>query len=149
MKLSMIALNRVGSGGTRKQSVHLGAAGRGTAEGVTWDCGRKSAIRFGEAGRRGFAAVMIKATSVKNALNSTGPLDSIFVNGWVRTRRDAKSFSFIELNDGSCLKNLQVIADAALPGYAEVVQKLTTGAAVSVMSRRFSTSKRVAARWAM
>jgi len=45
--------------------------------------------------------------------------------------RDAKTFSFLELNDGSCLKNLQVIADAALPNYAEI-QRLTTGASVSV-----------------
>jgi len=66
---------------------------------------------------------MLKATSVKNALNSAGPMDSILINGWVRTRRDAKAFSFIEINDGSCLKNLQVIADAGLAGYAEVVQK--------------------------
>jgi len=78
---------------------------------------------------------MLKATSVKNALNSAGPMDSILINGWVRTRRDAKAFSFIEINDGSCLKNLQVIADAGLAGYAEVVQKLTTGAAVSVRGK--------------
>lgn len=75
---------------------------------------------------------MLKATSVKDALNAAGPAEVILVNGWVRTRRDAKSFSFIELNDGSCLKNLQVIADAGLPNYATVVQHLTTGAAVAV-----------------
>ena len=53
---------------------------------------------------------MISATSVKDALQSAGPQDSIFVQGWVRTRRDSKTFSFIELNDGSALKNLQIIA---------------------------------------
>lgn len=75
---------------------------------------------------------MSTATSVKAALAATEPAASIVVNGWVRTRRDAKSFSFIELNDGSCLKNLQVIADASLPHYAETVERITTGAAVSV-----------------
>ena len=75
---------------------------------------------------------MIKATSVKAALAASESTDTILVNGWVRTRRDAKAFSFIELNDGSCLKNLQVIADASLPNYAETVQQITTGAAVSV-----------------
>jgi asparaginyl-tRNA synthetase len=55
---------------------------------------------------------------------------SVTVNGWVRTRRDAKGFSFIEINDGSCLENLQVIADAALPNYATDILKLTTGSAV-------------------
>jgi asparaginyl-tRNA synthetase len=52
------------------------------------------------------------------------------LHGWVRTKRDSKDFSFIEINDGSCLGNLQVIADASMPGYVENVQKLTTGSAV-------------------
>jgi asparaginyl-tRNA synthetase len=89
-------------------------------------------IAFGVAGGGVLLAGMNKATSVKNALHATEAVADILVQGWVRTRRDAKTFSFIELNDGSCLKNLQVIADAAIPGYTEVVQKLTTGAAVSV-----------------
>ena len=38
--------------------------------------------------------------------------DGVTVQGWVRTRRDSKEFSFLELNDGSCLGSLQVIADA-------------------------------------
>ena len=51
--------------------------------------------------------------------------------GWVRTRRDSKGgFSFLELNDGSCLANLQVIAPAALPNYASEVLKLHPGASV-------------------
>jgi asparaginyl-tRNA synthetase len=36
------------------------------------------------------------------------------VQGWVRTRRDSKDFSFIELNDGSTLRNLQIIAKDTL-----------------------------------
>ncbi|GAB5559102.1 MAG: asparagine--tRNA ligase [Synoicihabitans sp.] len=78
---------------------------------------------------------MLKATAVKAALAATEPSDAILVNGWVRTRRDAKSFSFIEINDGSCLKNLQVIADSSLPNYVETVQSITTGAAVSVVGK--------------
>ena len=58
-------------------------------------------------------------------------MDAIQVQGWVRTRRDSKDFSFIELNDGSSLKNLQVIARNSLPNYSEI-QKLTTGASVRV-----------------
>jgi len=53
------------------------------------------------------------------------------VSGWVRTRRDAKGFSFLELNDGSCLTNLQVVADESLPTY-EAVKNAHTGAAVTV-----------------
>lgn len=77
---------------------------------------------------------MLKATSVKAALGSSAAVDEILVNGWVRTRRDAKTFSFIELNDGSCMRNLQVIVDASLPNYGEI-QKLTTGASLSVVGQ--------------
>ncbi|PAW63651.1 MAG: asparagine--tRNA ligase [Verrucomicrobiia bacterium Tous-C2TDCM] len=54
------------------------------------------------------------------------------VRGWVRTKRDAKAFSFLELNDGSCLGNLQVVADATLPGYEEAVVPARTGASIEV-----------------
>ena len=67
---------------------------------------------------------MLKPTSVKDALQSPSAQDAFLVQGWVRTRRDAKGFSFIEVNDGSCLKNLQAIAPATLANYAEI-QRLT------------------------
>jgi asparaginyl-tRNA synthetase len=70
-------------------------------------------------------------TPIKDALQSDAPIDAIQVQGWVRTRRDSKDFSFIELNDGSSLRNLQVIAKSILPNYA-TVQRLTTGASISV-----------------
>lgn len=76
----------------------------------------------------------MKRTLIKDAHNATAPIDSILVQGWVRTRRDAKGFSFVELNDGSCLKGLQVIVDAALPGYDQI-QQITTGAALSVTGK--------------
>ena len=53
--------------------------------------------------------------------------------GWVRTRRDSKGgFSFIEINDGSCLANLQVIAPMSLPNYEDEILKLHPGASVMV-----------------
>src|SRR5437867_1191168 len=70
-------------------------------------------------------------TSIRDALQSTAPIDAIQVQGWVRTRRDSKDFSFIELNDGSSLRNLQIIARNTLPNYADV-QRLATGASISV-----------------
>ena len=70
-------------------------------------------------------------TSVKDALNKTASAASILVQGWVRTRRDSKDFSFIELNDGSSLRNLQIIAKNSLANYADV-QKLMTGASIKV-----------------
>ena len=70
-------------------------------------------------------------TSVKEALRSSEARPSILVRGWVRTRRDAKGFSFIEVNDGSSLKSLQIIASDSLSNYAEM-QRLTTGSSISV-----------------
>src|SRR5687768_2646319 len=70
-------------------------------------------------------------TPVKEALQSTAPRDAISLAGWVRTRRDSKTFSFLEINDGSCLKGIQVVADAGIPGY-ENIAEMTTGASVRV-----------------
>jgi asparaginyl-tRNA synthetase len=76
----------------------------------------------------------MKRIKILSVLNTETPLDNVCVKGWIRTRRDSKSFSFIELNDGSCLKNLQVIADTTLPNYDEI-KKITIGSAVSVVGK--------------
>ncbi len=61
---------------------------------------------------------------------------TVLLRGWVRTRRDSKGgFSFIELNDGSCFGNLQVIAEADLDNYAEEIQTLSAGSSISVVGR--------------
>ena len=55
------------------------------------------------------------------------------LQGWVRTRRDSKAgFSFLELNDGSCFGNMQVMAEAALENYESEIKRLTAGCSVSV-----------------
>ena len=54
------------------------------------------------------------------------------VEGWVRTRRDSKGgFSFVEVNDGSCMANLQIIVDAAIENYESEVKHLTAGCSIS------------------
>jgi asparaginyl-tRNA synthetase len=68
---------------------------------------------------------------IKHVLRSSEPAADLHVAGWVRTRRDSKSFSFLELNDGSCLGNLQIIADTNIPGY-ESIPKIHTGASIVV-----------------
>ncbi len=61
---------------------------------------------------------------------------TVEVRGWVRTRRDSKAgFSFIELNDGSCFGNLQVVAPGELENYADEIQKLTVGCSVVVQGK--------------
>lgn len=74
---------------------------------------------------------MLKRTKVAQLLTSEQPVAEVLVKGWVRTRRDAKDFSFIEINDGSCLKNIQIIANNNLNNY-EDVKKITTGSSVAV-----------------
>lgn len=76
----------------------------------------------------------MERTKIHKLLQSEAPLDNVLIKGWVRTRRDSKTFSFIEINDGSCLKNIQVVADESLPNY-EDIKKLTTGSALSVSGK--------------
>jgi asparaginyl-tRNA synthetase len=73
-------------------------------------------------------------TLIKHALHSKAAMDIITVKGWVRTRRDSKDFSFLEINDGSCLANIQCIADTGIPGYEDVT-KMTTGSAVGITGK--------------
>jgi asparaginyl-tRNA synthetase len=73
----------------------------------------------------------MERTKIFKLLKSDRPVDQVLIKGWVRTRRDSKGFSFIEVNDGSSLKNIQVVADEKLPNYEEI-KKLTTGSALAV-----------------
>lgn len=56
----------------------------------------------------------------------------VTVKGWVRTVRNQKTFSFIELNDGSTLSNLQIIANPSLQGYEQTINALSTGVSLAV-----------------
>ena len=73
----------------------------------------------------------MERSKIFKLLKSETPIDGVLIKGWVRTRRDSKGFSFIEVNDGSSLKNIQVVADEKLPNY-EDIKKLTTGSALAV-----------------
>ena len=74
---------------------------------------------------------MLKRTKIAELLASEKPVDEVLVKGWVRTRRDSKDFSFVEVNDGSCQKNMQIIANSNLANYDEV-KKLSTGSSVAI-----------------
>ncbi|ELR98234.1 asparagine--tRNA ligase [Gloeocapsa sp. PCC 73106] len=60
------------------------------------------------------------------------PGTNVLINGWIRTKRELKDFTFLEVNDGSCLSNLQVILESGLPDYTNLVKQLTLGAAVGI-----------------
>ena len=69
--------------------------------------------------------------TIKEALASNNPIDDITISGWVRTRRDSKGFSFLSINDGSCLANIQAIVDDGIPG-SESISMATTGSSVKL-----------------
>jgi asparaginyl-tRNA synthetase len=73
----------------------------------------------------------MRRTRIVDALGSQAAVEHILVKGWVRTRRDAKGLSFLEINDGSSLRNLQIIVDEASAAYASLTLVMT-GAAVEV-----------------
>jgi len=57
----------------------------------------------------------------------------VTTRGWIRTRRDSKGgFSFLEVNDGSCLKNIQVLVGSTLENYTSELLKLSPGCSVEV-----------------
>ncbi|HEY4232398.1 MAG TPA: asparagine--tRNA ligase [Lacipirellulaceae bacterium] len=71
--------------------------------------------------------------SVKEARDAKAIGSQVTLQGWIRTRRDSKGgFSFLELNDGSSLANIQIVADASLPNYEAEVKQLAPGCSVSV-----------------
>jgi asparaginyl-tRNA synthetase len=71
--------------------------------------------------------------SVKEARDSSAIGRIVTLQGWIRTRRDSKGgFSFLELNDGSCLANIQIVADAKLPNYESEIKQLSPGCSVAV-----------------
>ena len=71
----------------------------------------------------------MKNPRVADVLRSETEIASVVVMGWVRTKRESKGFVFLEINDGSCLKNLQAIVSEDAPGF-EFVDRVNTGAAV-------------------
>jgi len=74
----------------------------------------------------------MKRTRIKDALESMDVGAEVALAGWVRTVRTSKGgFSFLALNDGSCMATIQVVADSALPNY-DAVAHLTTGCSLIV-----------------
>jgi len=54
------------------------------------------------------------------------------IKGWVKTVRNQKTFSFLEINDGSCLSNIQVLVEPTVPGYDKLMAEIATGASVAI-----------------
>ena len=72
----------------------------------------------------------MKRTEIINALQLAGEGQLINVRGWVRSRRGNKNVSFIALNDGSTIKNIQIVVDLAVFP-EEQLKPVTTGSCIS------------------
>ena len=72
----------------------------------------------------------MKRTKIVDALRSTDYGKEINVKGWVRTHRSSKAVDFIALNDGSTIKNIQLVVDPSRHNY-EMLKSITTGACLS------------------
>ena len=74
---------------------------------------------------------MMKRTKIKNVLEFAKKDAQLTVKGWVRTKRESKNAVFIALNDGSSIKNLQIVADPAV-FKEDITSKISTGASLSI-----------------
>ncbi len=74
---------------------------------------------------------MTTQSRIDDLLKASTAEANIFVQGWIRTKREAKDFLFIELNDGSCLANIQIIVPDTIADY-ENIKKVNTGYSISV-----------------
>jgi asparaginyl-tRNA synthetase len=72
---------------------------------------------------------------IKQILTMPGNGESITVEGWIRTKRDSKGVTFLEINDGSTLKNLQVVIEENFPNYQAITRDLTTGSSVTIRGK--------------
>ncbi|MDV2998697.1 MAG: Asparagine--tRNA ligase [Chroococcopsis gigantea SAG 12.99] len=69
---------------------------------------------------------------INDILKAGQPDEVVTVQGWVRTKRELKDFSFLEINDGSSMGNLQVILTDDIPDYNPLLKQINTGASVEV-----------------
>jgi asparaginyl-tRNA synthetase len=71
----------------------------------------------------------MRTKRIADILLSDAGQESLEVSGWIRTKRESKDFVFLEINDGSCLKNLQAIVSADISDF-KLLDRVNTGAAV-------------------
>jgi asparaginyl-tRNA synthetase len=77
----------------------------------------------------------VKRTKIKDVLQQGAVDTKVWIQAWVRTKRESKTFAFLEMNDGSTIRNIQVVVDSAMPGYAEAMKSLSTGASAGISGK--------------
>ena len=74
----------------------------------------------------------MQRTRISDIFASDAPFGEALVQGWVKTRRSSKSVTFVQVNDGSTLRDLQVVVSEDSPHYS-LANSLTTGCSVSIV----------------
>ena len=74
----------------------------------------------------------MRRSRIVDILGREGAGEEVLVQGWVRTRRSSRGISFLQINDGSTLRDIQVVVEENLPDY-KLVESLSTGSSVSVL----------------
>ena len=80
------------------------------------------------------ADFQLPRSPIKSLLNASQVGRTVLIHGWIRTRRDSKGVTFAELNDGSCLANLQIVFDGTRPAL-QLPEGASTGASVIVQGK--------------
>jgi len=75
---------------------------------------------------------MARLSTIRDVTEDKVQVGHLELGGWIKTHRQSKRVSFIELSDGTCAAHLQLVIDPNLAGYAEVAPKLQTGASIRV-----------------
>ena len=81
---------------------------------------------------------MLNRNRVKEILNREASGGQVLVQGWVKTKRSSGSVSFLQVSDGSTLKDLQIVIEPSLPNY-EIVESINTGCSISVADELVSS----------
>ncbi|MBD2326123.1 asparagine--tRNA ligase [Alkalinema sp. FACHB-956] len=69
---------------------------------------------------------------IAEILRNGQPDQRVTIQGWVRTKREQKTFTFLEVNDGSSMAGLQAVVNAELPDYEATMKRINTGASVAI-----------------
>jgi asparaginyl-tRNA synthetase len=78
--------------------------------------------------------MIMKQIKIRKLLSSHKTGGDVLVKGWVRTRRGNKNIAFITLNDGSTIRNIQIVADTASFD-DNIIKDVTTGACIAVTGK--------------
>jgi asparaginyl-tRNA synthetase len=74
-------------------------------------------------------------SSIDNILRTGQVGEQITVRGWIRSKRESKGFAFVDVSDGSCMANLQVVIAQTLADYGALIKRINTGSSVEIVGQ--------------